>query len=173
MKRLFVACLLSREFQQTLEQWQDGFGDLPVRWLEGDHLHITLVPPWNEHHIDSALERLKALQGIQAFPLDLTRVAFGPDKRQPRLIWAEGTPHERLLLALKLCKRLFPSTTDRQFRLHVTLGRFKLEDFFHLSSVPLEGAVTWKGMVSRTAIIESVLGPAGSRYHILESVDLL
>ncbi|HEY4519230.1 MAG TPA: 2'-5' RNA ligase family protein [Candidatus Paceibacterota bacterium] len=42
----------------------------PVRWVNGENLHITLMPPWHEKNVDAIISALEKLEGKFAlFPL--------------------------------------------------------------------------------------------------------
>ena len=42
----------------------------PVCWVNGENLHITLMPPWHEKNVDAIISALEKLEGKFAlFPL--------------------------------------------------------------------------------------------------------
>ena len=86
-----MAVPISSELQKEILGWEGGFQKLPVRWLSGKNLHITLVPPWEERDPNEVARLLENLRGtLPQFSFLLEHVAYGPNSREPRLIWAEG-----------------------------------------------------------------------------------
>lgn len=173
-RRIFVAVPVSEKLQNEILAWEGGSRDLPVRWLAGKNLHVTLVPPWYEDNI----ERAKALIGgalgkFKPFEIIFERVAYGPDPRSPRLIWAEGRVPQGLAalhggLANALGATLGFEPEARPFRLHLTLARFRPEDFRAFPAKELDEKVRWQETVNSITLMESHLSSAGADYEVLE-----
>ncbi|MBM3257269.1 MAG: RNA 2',3'-cyclic phosphodiesterase [Candidatus Liptonbacteria bacterium] len=170
MRRIFVALKISPKLQQCVAEWAARHYNFPVRWLAGKNLHITLIPPWHatDENIESTKEILENItRSSSPFPLLFHTLSFGPDPRRPRLIWAEGNaPRELLLLKSHLDIALGPAE-KRPFRLHLTLARFREEEFAHFPIKSLHEQVNWNELANSLVLMESHLSPHGADYEIL------
>ena len=152
---------------------------LPVRWLSDKNLHITLVPPWHEESIERAKTVLQTIEG-KFGPIELffTNISFGPDPRRPRLIWLTGEPSERLRELVLLLEEFLgeKEQSSRQIRdggvPHVTLARFREEDFGSFPRKEINERVKWKEEARSVVLMESHLSPAGADYEALYEVGL-
>ena len=175
-RRIFIAIPISQPLQQGIFDWERGFSQLPVRWLIGKNLHITLVPPWyeEESQISGCKVRLaEAANGLKPFELKFTRVTFGPDPREPRLIWAEGTaPKEIVELRDKLLRVFSRPAEKRTFKTHLTLARFRPETFSSFPVKNLDEKVYWPEKVSSVVLMESHLSRDGADYEVIAEAGL-
>ncbi|MDP2598280.1 MAG: 2'-5' RNA ligase family protein, partial [Candidatus Liptonbacteria bacterium] len=98
-RRIFVAIVLSGDLQNDILRHEEKWQRLPVRWLDGKNLHITLVPPWYGENIDKVIAQLKTVgQFGKAINIEFQRVCYGPSRAiVPNVIWAEGKESEELL----------------------------------------------------------------------------
>lgn len=167
--RIFVALPISAALQEEIVEWEKKFSTLPVRWLHGKNLHITLVPPWYEENVEKIKEILQKVHGaIGSFEIEFEKVTYGPDPRRPRLIWAEGsTPKELVTLTTKIEEALGVTPESRPFRLHLTLARFRPEDLSQFPIKKLDEPVSWHDTVRSFVLMESHLSPAGADYEVL------
>lgn len=176
MSRIFAAIPISPFLQDIISSWQKDWPTLPVRWLKGKNLHVTVVPPWEENNIESAITSLRQLAGFLDEPLqlDFRRVTFGPNPREPRLIWATGeSPSEIPKLLKDLAQALGQPLPDREFRLHLTLARFRSEQFTSFRIKKLDEPVNWLEKASSLVLMESHLLPQGAEYKVLAEVQLV
>jgi 2'-5' RNA ligase len=173
--RIFVAIPVSETLQRMVAEWvaTPRFRVLPVRWLQGKNLHVTLVPPWHEVDVESPARALEKLKGtVPPFEILFTRVTYGPDPRRPRLIWAEGDTPPSLLVLKERAETVFRYAGERRpFRLHLTLARFRGENFSQFSIKRLDENVGWGGTVHSVVLMESRLKPGGADYEVLHSVN--
>lgn len=170
-KRVFIAIGISPALREEILKWEEKFRNLPVRWLEGKNLHITLITPWRDD--EAGIEKVEEiLSGVaektSQFEICLKKVVYGPDPRKPRLIWAENMASQSLI-ALKnnLDEALKIKTDNRPFRLHLTLARFRQEKFPDFPVKSLNENVLWVGKVDSILLMESHLSEAGADYGIL------
>ena len=174
--RIFIAIPISQPLQQEILEWEKGFPQLPVRRLVGKNLHITLVPPWYEE--ESQITKCKALiaeatSEFKPFGLKFARVTFGPDQREPRLIWAEGTaPKEIVELRDKLLRVFSRPAEKRTFKTHLTLARFRPETFSSFPVKNLDEKVYWPEKVSSVVLMESHLSRDGADYEVIAEAGL-
>ncbi len=190
-RRIFVAVGISKELQDEILSWEKKIlSSRPsfarategrVRWLEGKNLHITLVPPWYEENIESVIRKLNAVR--EEFParggpavgwdMEFNHVTYGPNEREPRLIWAEGQAPERLIdFKRKLTASLGQKEEKRPFRLHLTLARFRPE---RLSSFPikeLQERIEWRDKAKSFLLMESHLYKTGADYDVVKEFSL-
>lgn len=173
-KRVFVAIPISENTEREILKWAEDFQSLPVRWLKGKNLHVTLIPPWYEGNV----EKIKnALQGtrrnIEPFDMLFQKVTFGPNPREPRLIWAEGErPRELLELKINIERALGVSPERRPWRTHLTLARFRPEQFRSFPMKNLNERVRWKETVTSFVLMESHLEKTGAEYEVLSRFEL-
>lgn len=175
-RRIFVAIKISEALEETIEEWKKEFAGRQafarsamngIRWLNGKNLHITLIPPWYEGDIKNQIVKIKTVQA-RPFEISFARVAYGPDPRRPRLIWAEGeTPRELLYLKASAEDTFGTQPERRPFLLHLTLARFRPEDFPQFSIQKLDEPVSWRDEVRSIVLMESRLSPSGADYDVL------
>lgn len=175
-KRIFIAIGLSKPLQKEILEWERGLQPLPVRWLAGKNLHITLVPPWyaEKKEIEKIKNILYGIGGeIRPFEMGFEKVAFGPMPRRPRLIWAEGQVSDELIkLRGRLENALGQKSEKHPFLLHLTLARFRPEDFGAFTIKTLDKKVSWKERVESFVLMESHLSRSGAEYEILSEIKL-
>lgn len=172
--RVFIALPLSTELQNTIFFWEQRFQNLPVRWLKGKNLHITLVPPFEVDDLGSIVTLLDGLKGATGkTEINFTRVTFGPNSREPRLIWAEGNTAPQLLKLKSALEVVLGRDPDpRPFRLHFTLARFRPENFYSLSIKTLNEIVDWHDTANSFVFMKSYLLPGGADYEIIADIPL-
>lgn len=110
MVRVFVALPISGGLQADILAWEEIFQHLPVRWLDGKNLHITLVPPWHVEDADIP-KPCKLLEEVakntKTFEVKFQKVSFGSDPKHPRFIWAEGEAPEAAERFKKISEETF------------------------------------------------------------------
>lgn len=173
-KRIFIGLKISKDLQTRVVRWRKKFPDWPVRWTPEKNLHITLIPPFYEDNVRAINKKLRNTQNYPSeIIVEFNRIAFGPDPKRPRLIWAVGEkPPELEDLKKYLEKILEIPAEKRTFSLHLTLGRFKPEDFHHFSIKKLKEKISWKEKIKSIVLFESKLSRKGAEYEILEEIKL-
>ena len=168
-RRIYVAIAIPPDLQERMVAISRKY-DLPVRWIAGKNLHITLIPPWYAEDIDEVKEQLRRLEKHRKFYVAFNKVRYGPDSRNPRLIWAEGPTTKKILDLQEHVESALGAHDERSFRLHVTLARFKPEDFLKFSTKVIDEDVDWKFMIDSIVLMESHLSAKGADYEILERI---
>jgi 2'-5' RNA ligase len=174
-KRIFVAVPISEELQEEILEWEKNYRRLPVRWIAGKNLHVTLIPPWESEEAEKVSMILKTLEGKigESFEIVFERVCYGPRKEEPRLIWAEGkAPKEIQDLKTRVENILGQRPDGRPFKLHLTLARFNSRDFVKFPIKNLDEEVFWRQEVKSFVLMESRLLPEGAEYEVLEEIKL-
>ncbi len=173
--RVFVAIAAAPQLQDSVTGWQSRHS-FNVRWIKPADLHVTLVPPIDvdEKGLLETKARCRSLEsGAKPFNISFNNISFGPNQHEPRLIWAGGeTPAELTVLEQRLAERLGLPADRRKFRLHLTLARFKPEDFRDFSVKELSEAVDWQMPVCGFSLISSKLERTGAVYTVLENFRL-
>ncbi len=173
--RVFIAIVAPPEIQKAVLNWQRR-QSIKVRWLRPEDLHITLVPPFDvdEKGLLETKARCRSLEsGAKPFIIGFNNISFGPDKREPRLIWASGeTPAELSELEQRLAEKFGLPADRRKFKLHLTIARFKPEDYRAFPVKELNEIVDWQMPVCGFSLISSKLTPAGAVYAVLENYKL-
>lgn len=180
--RLFVAIPISEDLQNQAFNFRKNYKNLHVRWLSGKNLHITLVPPWYTQDIASVKEKLESLKGkISPFNVKFENISFGPNQSSPRLIWASGktppqiielkTLSEKALGEKNLGEKAFNRQPEnRPFILHLTLARFRPEDFKNFPIKSLDERIDWVENINSIVLMESHLSQQGADYEILQTI---
>ena len=173
-KRLFIAYMLSPQFQEKILYWEKSANMLPVRWNTIKNLHITIIPPWNEPHVAKIIQVLQHSSQVKEFSLTFTDIGPGPTPYKPRLIWTTADPSEELsVLRNELHHALHQNPEKRPFIPHVTLG--KLFTPQHISTIipPFRSTFQWEEKISKIYLVESMLHPQGASYRVLETIPLI
>lgn len=175
MRRLFVGIGISPGLQGQIGEWEQGFTKkIPARWVAPRNLHITLVPPWYAEAVDDVSALLKGKIDIPPFDLRFLSVLFGPNPRAPRLVWAQGRASgEMVHLKAALEKRLGIKSEKRPLLLHLTLARFRPEQFSSFPLKQLHERIEWKMRAESFRLYESHLTPEGAEYETLAEFDLV
>ncbi|MBI4094831.1 MAG: RNA 2',3'-cyclic phosphodiesterase [Candidatus Liptonbacteria bacterium] len=173
-RRVFVALGISHELAKVINAWKERYSRLPVRWLSSKNLHITIIPPWYEGNVRRLVETLQSLENhAKPFQIEFKKVSFGPSQRSPRLVWAKGdTPHRIVALRDGIAAALGIHPEPRPFTLHLTLARFRLEEFRSFPIQRLSQEVDWSDDVTSFRLMESHLSPGGADYTIVEQFPL-
>ena len=170
-RRIFVAIGISEQLQNEIMAWEDGYRSWPVRWLQGKNLHVTLIPPWyveDTRTVTDALSVFAKEKPCAPFALHFTEVTFGPDPRRPRLIWASGeTPPELSTFKSGIEQAFGQESERRDFKLHLTLARFREDDFPAFPITTLDEKVVWEESIESFVLMESHLSRSGAEYEIL------
>jgi 2'-5' RNA ligase len=168
--RLFVGIGVSGELERAVAEWVRQHSTLPVRWITAKNLHITLVPPW-EGEPESALSLLTRVAPPKGFSLNFHTVSLGPLPKTPRLIWAEGKASLKLVRVRDDLLKAFKVVPEhRKFRLHLTLARFRPEEFSRFPVRQLHDRVEWRDQVRSVRLYRSRLFPGGAEYEVLGEV---
>ena len=150
---LHASPLLRRKAQK----FKENYHFLPVRWVNSEDLHFTLILPWEENDIPKINQILRRIRG-EKFCLKLQRIKLGPTLQKPRLIWAEGEEPpalKTLRYNLKESLRDVVCHGERPFKLHLTLARFKKSDFANFPFKKFEKKINWPEEVDSFVLMES------------------
>lgn len=184
-KRIFIAINLPKKIKRELLDYQEKLPELPIKWVNSDNLHITLIFLGNVNdqeilEIDKTAKEIIA--GHHIFSINLNRICYAPPKKiPPRMVWAEGEKIKELAdIKQDLEKSLMDSGVNftpenRNFRPHITLGRIKTWEWRRMESeeIPeINKEISINFEVNSIEIMESQLKREGPKYTILESIKL-
>lgn len=172
--RIFIAIPISQPLQTEIAAWAEKYFTLPVHWLQGKNLHITLIPPWYEHNLEEVFSLFDSVRGItKQFEIKLEHVSVGPNPREPRLIWTEGEAPTELIALKEALEKTFGKKSEYQpFKMHLTLARFRPEDFVLFPKKKIDEKVLWTEKVSSVTLMESHLLPGGADYEVLRMLSI-
>ncbi len=170
--RVFVGLKIAPDLAQEFARLARALERHNVRLVAAPDIHLTLVPPWNAHSIPEVIERLRgALGGMEPFLLQFDRLAYGPQLRRPRLLWAECAVSEELARLHAALRRAFGSMDERPFRPHVTLARLNEKGWAVARKHPIDRPLALRQQIASVELFQSP--PAGQRgYRVLASVPL-
>ena len=182
-KRIFIAINLPEQIKRKLLGYQKKWPELPVKWVNSNNLHITLIFLGNINdqeilEIDKIIKEITAVH--QPFSINLNRICYAPPKKiPPRMVWAEGEKSEKFAkLQTDLEKKLlenFNQHRPAEFRPHITLGRIRTWELKKMNpeeKPEVNEEISFNFEVKSIEIMESQLKPGGSEYTILESIKL-
>ncbi len=178
MHRVFIALPISEKLKKKVLKFQKDYSALPVRWLQPDNVHITIVPPWEVKDTKDLKKvfkefegNIKCLKDLSSIDIKYKLIRFGPDPKRPRLIWAEGNSLEILpKLKKELTKKLGLELEKRPFKLHITLARFSQSDFKDFPQKRIRQTTNWTDSINSICLLESKLTKQGARYKKLAEI---
>jgi 2'-5' RNA ligase len=186
--RAFIAVTLPPEVRRLLAGFQANLKNTaaPVKWVETENLHLTLVFLGNTRQdtVPGILEAMRtAVAGAHSFDVSVTGLGVFPDPHRTRIVWAGlAGGIERLgYLQRGLAAALEPlgfKPENRPFRPHLTLGRVR-DPASAAEREALGRAVTGLAAgggktfrVEALHLVRSRLTPRGPVYTIIGSAEL-
>lgn len=180
--RMFVAVLPPLEALEDLAEFVEPRQqrESPLRWSAQEQWHLTLafMPAVADRDLDELVERLADAAGRrQPFQLRLQGAGSFPNPAQGKVLWTgvagDTEQLERLSASSRSAAvRAGVEVDGSKFRPHLTLARANrpLELTRWLRVFDLYAGPSWQ--VEELALIQSQLGPRGSRYQLHESFPL-
>jgi len=178
LRRIFLAVNLSTEVKSKLLLYKEKWPDLPAQWITPDNLHITLIFLGN-----TSEKELKEIEDIvrevasrhKPFSFSLSKIAYGPTAKQPKMVWATGEQSTELTTLQRDLAGALHQEEKHPFSQHITLARIKEWEFrkieFEEQSM-IKEEISLKVSVSSVEIMESKLKRTGAEYSIIESISL-
>ena len=172
-KRIFIGIEASKKIKNKVSKIKNNYRDISfLRWINARNLHVTLLPPWYEDNLEEIRKMLERIKSeFKPFTLKFSEVKFGPTSKNPRLIWAEGDAPEELNKLEKLLEKSFKKLPEkREFKLHLTLARFKYDSFAESKKPNVYEKILWIQKVNSITLFESVLRPSGAEYIVISRI---
>jgi len=155
---------------------------LPIKWVEKDNLHLTLVFLGSIDHQKVKKVAEIAQQVAEEWPtfkLKIKKLGIFPRPQKPRLLWVGLEDNHHLFgLQKKLVQNLKKVgflIEEREFIAHLTLGRLKKKvPLAELKKLTSQFGQVELGEfeVQAIEVTESILTSQGPLYKILKKVDL-
>ena len=170
--RIFVALRIAPQIADELVQIARPLERFAVRLIAPADIHLTLVPPWNETSIPTAIETLRGVADNAApFALAFEHIGYGPQPRRPRLLWAECAAGEELAALHGALLVAFGQSDERPFRPHVTIARIRNNGAAVARTQPIDRELAFAQQVESVELMQSP--PAGETgYRVLASLKL-
>lgn len=128
-KKLFLGIRVSQDLKKQIKEFQEKHRDLPVKWVNFEDLHITLVPPFCTIELDKLISVLDNYTFSKPFKIKSKLISYGPDRENPRLIWSLTEESEELYnLKKEIYNSLNLKLSEQKFLPHITLAKFKYLD---------------------------------------------
>uniref|UniRef100_A0A7V3ZTX3 RNA 2',3'-cyclic phosphodiesterase n=1 Tax=candidate division WOR-3 bacterium TaxID=2052148 RepID=A0A7V3ZTX3_UNCW3 len=178
--RSFIALEIPQEIKAEIYQHIENFkkDNLPVKWVEKENLHITLIFLGERDltFLAKVKEILKNMaKGFKSFPTNLKDFGFFPNAKKPRVFWIGIEKNKDLIvqIAEKLkenLKNIGFKPEEREFSPHLTIGRFReslnCEKYLSLKYQSKEF------LINKITLFKSILTSKGPIYEVIESYDL-
>jgi len=154
-----------------------------VKWVSPAALHVTLKFLGDQDDsLVGDFQRGLATVAARHVAFDVQTAVLGafPNFRRPRVVWVGMTGAEPLSALARdvdvMCAGLGVPAETRPFRAHLTLGRVKRE-MTSAEAAALAAAARGRSparefSVETIDLMQSELGPGGSRYSLLAAVPL-
>jgi 2'-5' RNA ligase len=121
---IFVGIKIADEPAEELAALARPLRPHDVRLVPSNDIHLMLVPPWDEPETAGAVGTLQAaISDIKPFVLTLTHRRFGPNLREPRLLWMECAASDELADLRIALLAAYGKSDSRPFVPHITLAR--------------------------------------------------
>ncbi len=170
--RVFVGLKIVPEIAIQLVQLTAALQRPAVRPVAPADIHVTLVPPWNEASTPDAIERLGLVAcRFDAFTLIIQHVGYGPQPRQPRLLWADCAASEEITALRAALMQACGQTDERAFQPHVTLARIRGDGRAVARNHPIDQRLSLTQRIESVELFQSP-PPGENGYRVLASLPL-
>ncbi len=183
-KRIFIAINPPLQIKKSISNYYKQWPELPIRWTPIKNIHITvLFIGYVQEEFIKDIVRIcqQVAQETNPFEIHLSTISYGPpNNKLPRMIWLSGkAPQELILLSEKIKEELLKQPAfkywrpeERNFHLHLTLGRLKMFEFRQMDFIPeVNEKVSFKFKVNGFEIMESNLKKSGAEYKIIQKIE--
>ena len=182
--RVFISISLPEGIKKELFSYSEKWPELPAKWTKKDNLHITLefLGGLTDEEIGEVCIAVKGVAESHAgFSLNLTGIAYGPDKKiPPRFVWATGEKSKELSrlrsdLESVLLQKVSFVPEVKMFSPHITLARisaFAWKQIEPEERPEINESPDLTFSVESIEVMESELKRGSPVYTILESHQL-
>jgi 2'-5' RNA ligase len=170
--RVFVGLKIVPEIAIQLVQLTAALQRPAVRPVAPADIHVTLVPPWNEASTPDAIERLGLVAcRFHTFTLIIQHVGYGPQPRQPRLLWADCAASGEITALRAALMQACGQTDERAFQPHVTLARIRGDGRAIARNHPIDQQLSLTQRIESVELFQSP-PPGENGYRVLASLPL-
>ncbi|MFC1482877.1 RNA 2',3'-cyclic phosphodiesterase [Candidatus Margulisiibacteriota bacterium] len=173
--RIFIGIACPDDLKEKINQWQkEHKKKFPVRWIDSNNIHLTLIPPWWVENIGPVVIKLEQIKNNEyTCEIPLEKIEYGPNPKQPRLIWITGKPHEKLNQLKTDLEKIFEvDPPKREFIPHITIARFKKDNMKFYKEIKLEEQINWDFKIETLTLFQSTLKPTGAEYTPLKKIQI-
>jgi 2'-5' RNA ligase len=111
------------------------------------------------------------LPDLKGFSLSFERLCYGPERRRPRMLWAECAASPEIETLQGALLEAFGQVNERPFRPHVTLARIERKDSATARRHPVDQRLSLAQPVHSVELFRSP--PPGVRgYQVVASLPL-
>ena len=170
--RVFIGIKIANEIARDLAEFAHPLRGHDVRLVQHDDIHLTIVPPWNEPDTTGAATALQhAISDFKPLLLTFVHLGYGPNLREPRLLWAECVASTELADLRTVLLTVYGKSDSRPFVPHVTLARVRRGGHALARHNPIDRTVLFTQFVTSVELFQSP--PQGKcGYHVLASLPL-
>ena len=184
--RTFIAVDVGKPIRDRLVSLQERLAQsgAPVKWVEPENLHVTLLflGEVNPHDVAGVCKAVADVcNDHAAFPLAVQRASCFGNPRRPRTLWVGVESGATELCALH--DALEPPLLDlgcyrreeRQFTPHITIGRVKIDRPNDSLAASLAKLAAWQAgqvRVEEIQVLSSELTRDGPIYTVLSRAKL-
>ena len=180
MASILLALTLEKDFNDQIieikkELKSNLLKDANISWQKNDHHHLTVyfVGEMEPEQINQMNEELKEINlGILSRSIDLTAISFFPNESS-QVLTALVKPSSHLKTLHEEVEKIVVNigfgSELKDYRPHITLGRFKEKDRPHYEFVIFEK--TLKGKVKQLNVFESEFDKGKTEYTLLKSFE--
>jgi len=174
LKRIFLAINLPEEIKKQLleiiRDLENQFPENTIKWTQPENLHITIFffGNKNENEIKNIIQSTFDLN-IEKFKLKIKKIAYGPDSKNPKMIWAilEHSPE------IKKINDFFSDSRKNKnnFITHITLARinnFALREMEFLPEIDCDQDIKFNA--SSMEFMESKLNQKSAKYKEIKKI---
>lgn len=179
--RVFLAIDLDENSRNTFQKIITTLKAQPqykhIRWSQVKNLHMTVqfLGQLSPTKVPVLTEQLrKAARAIPPFKIQFDRVLLFPSKQKPQVIAVDVQYSQMLQNIFQMVENevtAFGFTPDKKTqRPHITVGRFKEKQVpeIDINLAPMNVTM----MVNNITLFQSIQLEKGSRYDILEKIEL-
>jgi len=176
-KKIFVEIgipsSIKKRLMQKIVQWKE----LPVKWMKGENLHITVsfIGYVDESVVPEICQKInEAVADFEAFEIAFDSIELGPNVDDPKIIWFCGKSNKELGKLNEAVEQTLGmrSQKHKEYRPHVTLGRIRKLKWEKLSEKPnINEKINITMTVDSVSVMESKGG--GAEYISLEECPLV
>lgn len=173
--RIFIAINLPEDIKDRLLDYKV---DLPAKWTNKNNLHITLnfLGNVSDEGLFEICENVKEIAfQFDPFVIKLIKIAYGPDKNSPKMVWVVGEKSEEFVSLKKDLDEVLGSSENRGFSPHITLARIRKWDWQRIEPderPEIEQDIDLSFTVNSIEVMESFLRRSGPEYKPIESYKL-
>lgn len=187
-KRIFIAINLGEKIKNNLvgiqkeidQKFIYSFDFSPFKWTKKENLHCTVLFVGEVDDMD-LLEVFKitenAINDIESFDLQITDVSFGPNEKNPKMVWCKLEKTDELMKLQTNIERAildngYDAAIDKKFTPHITLGRITQWQFKKINPeemLDISKDLGYGLTIKSVEIMESFLKRGGAEYCTLKS----